>query len=158
MTFVLCQNLPVEGSAVTGYAHPVPKWPSSSCKGPVGGRHSRVRCRTSIHFVVELSYWIPTRRLKRSRAPNLVVHPAQADPAPFGKCAALCFWGATGRRGGVSGVRQGAAHVSLLDHGRTAPDRTRYQRYPHVSYAVCMVPGKTLRSDRMLAHMGRVTA
>ena len=37
--------------------------------------------------MVELSYWSPARRLKRSRAPDLDVHPARADPAPFGKTA-----------------------------------------------------------------------
>lgn len=37
--------------------------------------------------MVELSYWSPSRRLKRSRAPDLDVHLARADPAPFGKTA-----------------------------------------------------------------------
>ena len=32
-------------------------------------------------FVVEFLYWVPTRRLKRYRAPDLDVDPAQADPA-----------------------------------------------------------------------------
>ena len=40
-----------------------------------------------MRLVVELSYWMPDRRPKRSRAPDLDVHPARADPAPFGKTA-----------------------------------------------------------------------
>ena len=36
---------------------------------------------------MELSYWVPARRPKRSRAPDLDANPARADPAPFGKTA-----------------------------------------------------------------------
>ena len=49
--------------------------------------HGRVRGRTSIRLVVELSCRVPARRLKWSRALDLDVHHARADPAPFGKTA-----------------------------------------------------------------------
>ena len=39
--------------------------------------HWVFRDATGMSLVVELSYWVPARSLKRSRAPDLDVHPAR---------------------------------------------------------------------------------